>query len=243
MNIPQHGCAKMRKKERKGIVQQVTPKLIAIKGEKYPETILVNDLISGEAEIICLKIQKREVNMAKKKLLIPTKEELQGLFEKHNGVINKISAEIGWSWPKTKQLIVDAGIINNLGQPGEEPKQTPTLEPETVGSHEPDEGLNVQDEEAAAYSPAGESALNIIPEPVKMPIGCALPLEQDTTEPPRKEMPNNDMVEIQINWPPKDAAERALMESSINAQLAVRRVIDDPVALTLIKELIAQGAV
>lgn len=73
----------------------------------------------------------------------------------------------------------------------------------------------------------------IPPEPVKMPIGCSLPLE-NTTEAEQEEMAKSDTVQeeevgeyvtLDIEWPPNDAAEKALLEAIINAYFAVRRVL------------------
>ena len=44
-------------------------------------------------------------------------------------------------------------------------------------------------------------------------------------------------------WPPNNALEKVLLEETINAHFAVRRVLNSPVALVLIKRLIEQGAV
>ena len=44
-----------KQETRTGTVTQVTPNLIAVQGQRYPDTILVNDLLSGQVKIISLK--------------------------------------------------------------------------------------------------------------------------------------------------------------------------------------------
>ena len=43
-----HGNLMGKDKTKTGIIKQVTPNLIAVQGQRYPDTILVNDLLSGQ---------------------------------------------------------------------------------------------------------------------------------------------------------------------------------------------------
>lgn len=75
-----HGGMRERLTRRKGKVIQVTDKVITLQGKNYPETLLVNDLLSGRAKI--LKV-RGEDTMARYywKALWPQAQELlaQGL--------------------------------------------------------------------------------------------------------------------------------------------------------------------
>jgi len=195
----------------------------------------------------------------------PPKKELLALFEKHEGKVAPIAEELKASWAYAKRWLIDAGIIDSLGNPTSEynfewyepkKKQTPPPKPEQAANQEPDEG-------------EGESASEIIPQP-QMPIGCSLPREdgftaaddkpipyvptplEDSTEPQDKEMAKCDTVgeeeaeeyvTLDIEWPPTDKVEKALIEASINATFAVRRVLNDPVALALMKQVLESGVV
>ena len=98
----------------------------------------------------------------------------------------------------------------------------------------------------------------IPPEPVKMPIGCSLPLE-DSTEPQDEVMAESDTgpksgIAIQLllgaeerakhqmllNMPPK---EKELLETTLNAYFAVKRVLNNPVALAQMKQVLETGVV
>ncbi|MBO8158843.1 hypothetical protein [Thermosyntropha sp.] len=46
-----------RREIKKGVVRQITGKLIAIDGENYPDTILINDLHSGQAKILKINFE------------------------------------------------------------------------------------------------------------------------------------------------------------------------------------------
>jgi hypothetical protein len=117
-----HGVKQGKGKVRKGIVRQVTPRLISVMGERYPDTILVNDLISGQAQII--KITKGEESMKKRG-----------------------------------------------------PARRPTQQAD-------------------------------------------------------------EFINIDIDWPPKNEAEKLLAEAIMNASCAVRRVLNDPVAVELMKKVL-----
>ena len=59
-----HGGMQERLTRRKGKVIQVTDKVIILQGKNYPETLLVNDLLSGRAKILKVKM-RGEDDMAK----------------------------------------------------------------------------------------------------------------------------------------------------------------------------------
>jgi len=59
-----HGGVQERFTRRKGKVIQVTDKVIILQGKNYPETLLVNDLLSGRAKILKVKM-RGEDDMAK----------------------------------------------------------------------------------------------------------------------------------------------------------------------------------
>ena len=289
-------------KTKTGIIKQVTPNLIAVQGQRYPDTILVNDLLSGQVKIISLK---GEGEMARPEREAPPKAKLLALFEEHEGKVAPIAEELKASWAYAKRWLIDAGIIDSLGNPTSEynfewyepkKKQTPTLEPEQAANQEPDEG-------------EGESATEIIPEktlfcakcdvslgralkifwprdsrkkgplcercyleepnekqptkayytePVNIPLGCLLP-PQGAELPRNEQKPANGCGDTtsdtktnygqgrgqsgEINWLPRDNVEKVLLENSINASFAVRRVLNDPVALALMKQVLESGAV
>ncbi|NLW90990.1 MAG: hypothetical protein GXY34_05255 [Syntrophomonadaceae bacterium] len=52
MEIEYINCPDKRKRPqtKTGTVRQVTDKVIAIQGQRYPDTILVNDLLSGKSQ-------------------------------------------------------------------------------------------------------------------------------------------------------------------------------------------------
>lgn len=52
--IPVHGIQTDQVKTRKGKVIQITDRFIAVQGERYPETILVNDIQSGKVKFLKL---------------------------------------------------------------------------------------------------------------------------------------------------------------------------------------------
>jgi hypothetical protein len=52
--IPVHGIQNDRAQTRKGTVIQVTDRFVTVQGERYPETILVNDIQSGKVKFLKL---------------------------------------------------------------------------------------------------------------------------------------------------------------------------------------------
>ena len=158
-----HGNLMGKQKTRTGTVTQVTPNLIAVQGQRYPDTILVNDLLSGQVKIISLKEEEHMSNpVGKPKREPPAKEKLQQAFEKHEGKIKPIATEFKTGWAQARNWLIEAGIIDSdyVYQ-----KQTPTLEPEQAANQEPDEG-------------EGESAEDIIP---KTEMGC--PFDEEAFNP------------------------------------------------------------
>jgi len=141
-----------------------------------------------------------------------------------------------------------------LKKQGTNKRQTPPPNLGELGGENRNEG---EKESAPAIIPEKEPTETVvygIP-PVNMPIGCSLPLEH-TTEPQDEEMAKSDTVQDEetgeyitadiardYGWPPNNALEKVLLEETINAHFAVRRVLNSPVALVLIKRLIEQGAV
>ena len=130
-----HGGVQERLTRRKGKVIQVTDKVITLQGKNYPETLLVNDLLSGRAKI--LKV-RGEDTMARYNWneLWPKVLELQAQGKS----VTDIAAEL-----EIDRKVLTSKIYR------EENKQTPTPEPEKVGRQDP-----VQENV--------ESATEIIPE-------------------------------------------------------------------------------
>ena len=286
-----HGNLMGKQKTRRGTVTQVTPNLIAVQGQRYPDTVLVNDLLSGQVKIISLKEEEHMSNpVGKPKREPPAKEKLQQAFEKHEGKIKPIATEFKTGWAQARNWLIEAGIIDSdyVYQ-----KQTSTLEPDQAANQEPDEGegesateiipepyrkcedcgKGLTREEVREFNPAGyvneetkilcswcySNYLNrqIPPEPVKMPIGCSLPLE-DSTEPQDDEMAESDTgpksgIAIQLLLDAEETAkhqmlnmsptEKELLENTLNAYFLVKRVLNDPVALALMKQVLESGVV
>ena len=130
-----HGGVQERLTRRKGKVIQVTDNVITLQGKNYPETLLVNDLLSGRAKI--LKV-RGEDTMARYNWneLWPKVLELQAQGKS----VTDIAAEL-----EIDRKVLTSKIYR------EENKQTPTPEPEKVGRQDP-----VQENV--------ESATEIIPE-------------------------------------------------------------------------------
>lgn len=209
----------------------------------------------------CYK-QKGEREMAGKKREAPAKEELIALYIKHEGKIDRIRKELGISWLDAKKWLVEAGIIDSLGKPastsnynfewcGPRKKQTPTPEPVQAANQEPDEGEVEPATDSIPYSVERIENIGRDIPPVNMPIGCSLPLE-DNTEAEQEEMAKCDTIQdeeageyvsLDIEWPPQDKVEKATIEASVNATFAVRRVLNDPVALALMKQVLGSGVV
>lgn len=152
-----------KQETRTGTVTQVTPNLIAVQGQRYPDTILVNDLLSGQVKIISLKEEEHMSNpVGKPKREPPAKEKLQQAFEKHEGKIKPIATEFKTGWAQARNWLIEAGIIDSdyVYQ-----KQTPTLEPEQAANQEPERET-------------AEPAEDIIP---KTEMGC--PFDEEAFNP------------------------------------------------------------
>ena len=67
--------------------------------------------------------------MGRPKRKAPPADELRRLYEKHNGKINWIARSLGTNWLRTKQWLIEAGII--------EEQQTPEPKPAEAGNQEP----------------------------------------------------------------------------------------------------------
>lgn len=168
-----HGQLTPKNKTKKGVIKQVTPNLIAIEGDSYRDTILVNDLLSGQVQII--KTEGDGELSAKKE--VPTKEVLQSLYVKHEGRIDPIRRELCvGSWALAKRWLVEAGIIDSLGRPLE---QTPTPEPDQAANQEPERET-------------AEPAEDIIPEK-----GCPFDEEAFNPEVPTEKF-NLDRFKIRV---------------------------------------------
>jgi len=111
-------------KTSKGIVTQVTGKLISLQGKNYPDTILVNDLISGQAKILKLTIKGGDT-MARYDwdTLWPQVQELQAKGKS----VTDIAIELG----------IDRKILTSKIY-REKNKQTPTPEPDELGGTDPE---------------------------------------------------------------------------------------------------------
>lgn len=224
------------KQQRRGTVKQITEHLIAVKGERYPDTILVNDLLSGQAQILRLFREGKEVKAKK----APSPEELEALWKKH-GQVNPISKEIGVSWARAKKWLIDAGIIDDLSEPikvtqdpvtkTESERQTPPPEPAKAANQEPVQG-------------AHEPAENIIPEP-------SCPFDGDIILLPGKRegfiaTPQSPLSEDVLVGITKESKERRLLANAghqilMDTWSKVIAVINDPVALAVLKKLDERG--
>jgi len=129
-----HGGVQERLTRRKGKVIQVTDKVITLQGKNYPETLLVNDLLSGRAKILKVKM-RGEDTMARYNWneLWPQVQELQAKGKS----VTDIATELG-----IEQNILRSKIYR------EKNKQTPTPAPAAAANQEP---------ERESQEPAGDS--------------------------------------------------------------------------------------
>ena len=137
-----HGGVQERLTRRKGKVIQVTDKVITLQGKNYPETLLVNDLLSGRAKILKVKMRGEDI-MAKYDWdkLWPQVQELQA---QGKSVVD-IATELG-----IERKVLTSKIYR------EKNKQTQPPEPDQAANQGPER------EEM-------ESAEDIIP---KTEMGC-----------------------------------------------------------------------
>jgi len=108
----------------KGIVIQVTASTITIKGERYPLSILINDLVSGQAKIIKLRGEDFEMQARKDR------------DEKTKKAQELIAGGLSVS-ETAKQIGVPFATL--YGWLKQEKKQTPDPNPVQVGRQEPDQ--------------------------------------------------------------------------------------------------------
>ncbi len=121
-----HGGVQERLTRRKGKVIQVTDKVITLQGKNYPETLLVNDLISGQAKILKLTIKGGDT-MARYDwdTLWPQVQELQAKGKS----VTDIATELG-----IERKVLTSKIYR------EKNKQTPTPAPDELGGTDPEQG-------------------------------------------------------------------------------------------------------
>jgi len=119
-----HGGMQERLTRRKGKVIQVTDKVITLQGKNYPETLLVNDLLSGRAKILKVKM-RGEDDMAKYDwdTLWPQVQRLQAQGKS----VTDIATELG----------IDRKILTSKIY-REKNKQTPTPAPDELGGTYPE---------------------------------------------------------------------------------------------------------
>ena len=156
-----HLGKRIQPKTKTGTVRQVTDKLIAIQGQRYPDTILVNDLLSGQVEI--LKLGEGD-NMAKE---APTNEVLQEVLDR-KGTISRVAQELRVSMPTAKKWLIEAGILDSQGQPASQ--YTPADNEETG---EPEINETSQNLNDVGQKPAKKS------KPALTLPGSIYPLEPD----------------------------------------------------------------
>ena len=115
---------------------------------------------------------EEEEDMGRPKREAPPADELRRLYEKHNGKINRIARSLGTNWLRTKQWLIEAGII--------EEQQTPEPKPAEAGNQEPvqesqepaqtsldppedevkEEGFGPEDDEPIPYQVAEDATLD-----------------------------------------------------------------------------------
>lgn len=136
-----HGGMQERLTQRKGKVMQVTDRVITLQGKNYPETILVNDLLSGRAKILKVKM-RGEDDMAKYDwdTLWPQVQELQAQGKPLVTIADEININIHTLKSKLWR------------ERQKEEQQTPTLEPEQAANQEPIQEEKEPAEDSIPYS-------------------------------------------------------------------------------------------
>lgn len=165
-----------------GTVKQVTNTFILVVGEKYRDTVLINDLISGQ---IAISIKERG---------------------------NLMSIDWNNLWPKAKELL-DEGLSD-----GEVAMKL---------------GIQKRHLQSKKYRERYAKDVNREQEPISEEVNDEdkfsneydLPIEREPSEPSEDER----------------VLDRAQTFILARAQINVNKVINDPVALALLKELIRQG--
>ena len=82
--------------------------------------------------------KEEDEDMGRPKREAPPADELRRLYEKHNGKINRIARSLGTNWLRTKQWLIEAGIIEEQQTPEPKPAEAANQEP-IQGSQEPAE--------------------------------------------------------------------------------------------------------
>jgi hypothetical protein len=97
--------------------------------------------------------KEEDEDMGRPKREAPPADELRRLYEKHNGKINRIARSLGTNWLRTKQWLIEAGII--------EEQQTPEPKPAEAGNQEPvQESQEPAGDSVAQGAPFDEAAFN-----------------------------------------------------------------------------------
>ena len=144
-----HGGMRERLTRRKGKVIQVTDKVITLQGKNYPETLLVNDLLSGRAKI--LKV-RGEDTMARYywKALWPQVQELQAAGNSIREIAEELDIDLS---------VLRAKIYREKRIAAE--KQTPTPESAAAANQEPvQESQEPAGDSVAQGAPFDEAAFN-----------------------------------------------------------------------------------
>jgi hypothetical protein len=121
-----HGGLQERLTRRKGKVIQVTDKVITLQGKNYPETLLVNDLLSGRAKILKVKMRGEDdmarVRKDKEKIMAKARPMLaEGLSIKKTAKELDVPTTTLFQWIKK-----------------EEEQQTLPPEPDQAANQEPE---------------------------------------------------------------------------------------------------------
>ena len=135
-----HGGVQERLTRRKGKVIQVTDNVITLQGKNYPETLLVNDLLSGRAKILKVKMRGADTM---------TRYDWNTLWPQ----VQELQAEV-----KTIVAIADEMNINlyalksKLYRERQEEKQTLPPEPDQAANQEPEREEMESAENSIPYS-------------------------------------------------------------------------------------------
>lgn len=265
---------------RKGVVKQVTASTITLKGERYPDTIMVSDLISGQASILSVD-GKPNTGPGKDPEEIIQKALVfwdQGL--KITEIALELGVSSGWLAQRLDKAIVNRGKQRyyegrkkiregtddmTKGKAGARPsneeiwafaiKENFQRLPEKMRDeyhiayntavrllNEADIGWPITDKtkEYIKQQQAPESTPN--PDPAATTQTGQEPVKtvRDDTEPANESLkPERDEVKEEDLTP----IGKAIWDKTVDAQYKVCQVCEDGLALALMKELIAGGAV
>ena len=127
---------------------------------------------------------EEDEDMGRPKREAPPADELRRLYEKHNGKINRIARSLGTNWLRTKQWLIEAGIIEEQQTPEPKPAEAANQEPEreevesatqSVAQEEPEitvkdvlmceaaqreQGFGPEDDEPIPYQVAEDATLD-----------------------------------------------------------------------------------